>query len=791
MTVHQGQSEAPESPAPMQPPAEPSTSVYSESPSMFPQVAEEVTNSVEKDGISYVLECRSLTAVVRYVYTPLEGNLSDLELEINNADPIKISEDGGVTIEMGGTEWAASNESVERHFVSCELVDDCVEARWQWKRGEELADLLFRISVRGKSLVFEIEGGSGKATGVDLGYVSGAIQPRLLRVPYFNVGSEDSSILCSSGVFVSSFLDWFYTASSGFGGPTPTADARELRLTSGCVYQPATDGKRNNLRERWILTVSRQFEEVLPSIPKPAIPADHSAIRELIWYDIPHLESVAEAYVDIYERLRSFRQWGMDKLLVVHPDDVWHDGDGRTALSLTASADKGGDDALLEYLEAVGDLGYPYALCSSYGAISPLDPGWTAAESALRPDGDLAEGGVGRHLLKPSRAAAIASDHLPSLMEKYGARAAHIAVHAATPPWDRVDFDAGVERPASFLATLQGEQSLLMEIREDMRSRELVAVGEGGNHWLYTGLLAGFSSRMPGPRPCRQPLLVDFDLRNLHVAEVHAGVGSTEHFFQGEAQIPESLDSRNAWLDRYLATTVAFGHAGLLPNPSTWDLPAIIKAYYLLQHLQTHYLGVEVASITYHRNGQMLETTEALVSGAYEESQVLVTYKNGLRIFASGSWARDWDVQAGDHSFSLPPASFVGLGTQGPIAYSADMGSGRIDYAACDDYLYCDTRGNRMTLGAMTLSGAALLRHQNWEIDVYPVLCDGEIAVEPGLLWPERRLPKLRVLAFKDEDDEPQTLSANMSGDLVLLEPSDDVYKYRITLPEWMVEPGQ
>ena len=50
---------------------------------------------------------------------------------------------------------------------------------------------------------------------------------------------------------------------------------------------------------------------------------------------------------------------------------------------------------------------------------------------------------------------------------------------------------------------------------------------------------------------------------------------------------------------------------------------------------------------------------------------------------------------------------------------------------------------------------------------------------------------KLRVLAFTDEDDEPQSLSANMSGDLVLLEPSDDVYKYRITLPEWMVEPGQ
>ena len=58
--------------------------------SMVPNISEEVSNSVEKDGISYVLEARSLSAVVRYVYTPLEGNLSDIEVEINNADAIKF-----------------------------------------------------------------------------------------------------------------------------------------------------------------------------------------------------------------------------------------------------------------------------------------------------------------------------------------------------------------------------------------------------------------------------------------------------------------------------------------------------------------------------------------------------------------------------------------------------------------------------------------------------------------------------------------------------------------------------
>ena len=205
------------------PPTEPA-GAYDRAPSMFPQSTEEVANSLEKDGISYILEARSLTAVVRYVYTPLEGNLSDLEIEINNADPIKVAEEGGVTIEMGGADWAADDDSIERHFVSCEVIGDSVEARWQWKKGEELADFLYRISLRGKSLIFEFEGGSGKATGVDLGYVSGAIHPRQLQVPYFNIGIDAPSILCTAGVFVSSFLDWYHTASSGLTAP-PAAGA--------------------------------------------------------------------------------------------------------------------------------------------------------------------------------------------------------------------------------------------------------------------------------------------------------------------------------------------------------------------------------------------------------------------------------------------------------------------------------------------------------------------------------------------------------------------------------------
>jgi hypothetical protein len=163
-------------------------SPYGPVPSMQPACDEEVTTSVSKDGISFVLESRSLSAVVRYVYTPIDGNLSDIEIEINNADAIKLSEGGGVTIDMDGQEWSPDDDEIERHFVSCELVGEQIEARWQWRRGSELADFLYRIAVSGKSLLVEIEGGSGRAAGVELGYVVGAIHPRMIRLPYFNLG---------------------------------------------------------------------------------------------------------------------------------------------------------------------------------------------------------------------------------------------------------------------------------------------------------------------------------------------------------------------------------------------------------------------------------------------------------------------------------------------------------------------------------------------------------------------------------------------------------------------------
>jgi hypothetical protein len=762
---------------------------YGDMPSMLPVAEEEVTNSIEKEGISFILEARSLSAVVRYIYTPIEGNLSDIEVEINNADAIKLAEDGGIIVLMEGTQWAAADEEIERHFVSSEQVGDAIEARWQFRRGSELADFLFRLRIEGKSLIVELEGGAGKVAGIDLGYVSGAIHPRPVRVPYFSFGDDQPVILSTAGVFISSLLDWYHSQASSMQGVVSGVADQVMHLNGGCRYEQTSDGRRVALRDRWVLTVSRRFEEVLPT--QPTI-GEHKAMPlspELLWCRLPDMAAGEEAYVEAYEQLRMFRQAGLNDLLILHPDSTWHDGvGGAPTLDTIGAESKGGDDAFHEYLDAVKDLGYGYGLQASFRDITPHDTSWSSDRVALDGEGEFAVTGPGRYLLKPSQTAEIAGSRIKRLVDEYGAAFVYLSDHAERPPWERVDFDADSAAPSSFAATLRSEQALLSSLAS---SHGVPVVGNGGSHWLYSGLLSGCVAGIGGERPAAQPLLVDFARSQLREGYINAGLGTPEQYFGVE--IPaEERDSRSQWLDRYLAATLAFGHAGLLPDLEQWGLPAVAKTYYLLRRLQPHYLGVPVDSIHYQRDGNLLETTEALVAGAHELSQVRVNYRNGLQLHVNCSPDEDWTVSIDEEThYRLPPGSFLARGPGDLLVYSADTGSGRIDYAGCDEYVYCDTRGQRLTLGALTLTGAAVLTHEDWVIDVYPLDCSDTIEIDPAQLWQGRRIPPLRVLAFRDEMDKPESLSATAAEGPVTIRPQDDVYRYRITLPEWMVEPGK
>jgi hypothetical protein len=332
---------------------------------------------------------------------------------------------------------------------------------------------------------------------------------------------------------------------------------------------------------------------------------------------------------------------------------------------------------------------------------------------------------------------------------------------------------------------LNDDQQLLWQL-----AQQRPTVPEGGSHWMFTGLAHGFFARLAGSEPIRMPWLVDFDLRYMHPHQTDSGMGTIDQYVGKEISEAER-QSRSPHMDRYLAATLAFGHIPILPDPTRWGLASTFKTYYMLLPLQNYYIGVSVDRIRYHHEGNLLETSEALLSGAYLHSQVEITYANGFQVFANGSWNLDWELTLGEKTYRIPPAGFIAHSSDGVLVYSADDGQGRIDYARCPDYLYFDTHGTTRDMGALTTSGTALITNKNWEIDIYPVDIDGPLEILPSFYWEERRLPKLRVLAFKPEVESPENLKSDMVDNKVSIQPIEGVYKYRITLPEWMVEPSR
>ena len=763
-----------------QPPASASQS----QPSIFPTLQEEVETSIRKEGISFVFESRSVSAVVQFIYTPIDGTFADIELEVNNGDPITPAEDGGIAAEMGGSVWPPDSEEVERHFISCEQVGDCVEARWQWKLGEEQANFLYRFRISGKSLVVEIEGGQGKGTGLSLGRVTGALHPSLITIPYFNFGDNYPRILCTSGYFLSSFVDWHYSRASSLYAPPEAESQRLVQLNGGCSYTNQSDGKRSDFQERWLITVSTQYEEVLPAFSTTETEQSET-LADWVWYNIPFIDASQESYVELYENMLQLKLMGIDHLLINHPSETWHDGDGDTALAVEGAEAKGGEDALSEYLDALSDLGYKASLQVNYRHIATTNPHWQPELAAQLADGSPAPTGPGLYLLKPSEALERAPEHARTIIDKYPCDALYISEHAEVPSWEFNDCGADASATGQLASSYALQQSLLHS-----QTQAGLAIGNGGNHWFYAGVLTGYLARMVGSDPSRIPPLVDFDLQYLHTIETDAGLGTIDQYFAGN--IPQGeKHSRSAYLDRYLAATAAFGHACLLSDQLEWGIASMVKSYYMLRELQKHYLRVPVRSIAYGHDDQLLETNDALLSGAFAQGQVRVTYDNGLEVYANLGWEHPWTVQRNDETYHLPPGSFCAWQDSSLLVYSADVGSGHIDYASCEDYLFVDTRGQRGQFGPVELDGAVVIKERKWEIDVVPFACQTDIVIDVGQYWPDRKLPPLRLLAFKSEDEEPDVYRADMEGDRVRFKPLEDVVTYRIALPEWMVEPGR
>ncbi|HWI58676.1 MAG TPA: hypothetical protein VNZ22_15735, partial [Bacillota bacterium] len=225
-------------------------------------------------------------------------------------------------------------------------------------------------------------------------------------------------------------------------------------------------------------------------------------------------------------------------------------------------------------------------------------------------------------------------------------------------------------------------------------------------------------------RPAENPWLVDFDLRKLHDLGCNFGVGNLEMFYANRPQPRNTPEERDAEIDRFLAATVAFGHPGFLVMEG--GLGHALRSYYMLQQLHSRYCLTNAAEIRYvAADGQLLDTSRAVASGAFQRSQVVTRYADGTVTAANGHRRERLRCEAFGRQLDLPPNGYAGWTADGTIeVLSTDLPpapsafptphsarpSRRADYAVTPAYLYVDGRGQFVRFPRAAGNGIGICR---------------------------------------------------------------------------------
>jgi len=202
---------------------------------------------------------------------------------------------------------------------------------------------------------------------------------------------------------------------------------------------------------------------------------------------------------------------------------------------------------------------------------------------------------------------------------------------------------------------------------------------------------------------------VDFDLLKMHPLMTDFGMGMPSMFYPrrgGEWQTDRRRTS--PWLDRFLTSTLAFGHIGFLPLE--WGFDGALKAYYTTNAVQQHYALVPVEAIRYFDGQRLLTTSEAIRTGAHKRGQVYVRYRSGLQLWCNLSFDQDWQVECDGQTYLLPPTGHLAFLEGKLLQYSAMVDGRRMDYVRSPDYVYVDTRDRLAAVGPVVCKGAVAIK---------------------------------------------------------------------------------
>ena len=212
----------------------------------------------------------------------------------------------------------------------------------------------------------------------------------------------------------------------------------KVLLNGGVRYLPKTDGRRNDLFERFFVTFSPTFEETLATIPNPPAKRGREAGTRL-WQE----SWGPQNYEREHQRSKKLRAYGIEMLTQCNHEITWRDGGESFTFREAAAPGKGGDEALKQYVAAQRSLGWRSGLYTNYTDFAPVNAYWDVDRVMRRSDGNLVT--AWPRCYSPKALFAVEMDRklAPLIQKKFGTNAAYTDVHTSVAPWDRV----GLRRP--------------------------------------------------------------------------------------------------------------------------------------------------------------------------------------------------------------------------------------------------------------------------------------------------------------------------------------------------------
>jgi hypothetical protein len=635
---------------------------------------------------------------VVYRYSTVAGaTLNGLRAVAVDGSEFWPSFGGGLTVALDSEYVGALDPRVHYTSLGTRRVADTLMASWRMQVGATTLDYRYSFWMKGRTLAIRVEElngatvASGFALDRSMTFDPGSPKARAIPVPLLPL----FHLLLCNKVYTSMYFDWETTQASVLT-PYPEAHYPEnsVNYSQYAEYHPRTDRKRNTLTETILLTVSPDLEDVLPPLAGPVAPMKQKASERIVlsyFSPFPWLlrgipRDIDPRQADYLDSLRQRRignltfiikNWNNgqfdNKYPVYFPITTWEAWADSPRGWRPPGGGGGQANLLLLRNKIVDDPEYPYdfALHENYVDFYQNNSdkwGWNKARAALKSDGTLLRGFHHPRLgtipvMKPSWCDDFARYWSGRIASAFHPTWGYLDVQSALPPSAREDYDASSANKQAgdagkLLATLQAYRAT----PDILRSRYHGPVtGEGMYACLYAGYFDDFDGTIltadPRVNGVRAPLLVDFDLREIHPRSTEHGVGHYDVFFSPQPGSERERDTSNVMLQQYLATELAFGHGSLLSQGNIVDhtIKQATIEYRMLFPVARAYMKALPVSILYS-DGQSFFTASDYIrqhpgfadpeNKKQFMARVKVVYDNGVEVIVNRS-PEPWTVTAG------------------------------------------------------------------------------------------------------------------------------------------------